>query len=153
MPYLLCLILIAGFVTVLMSLWIIFLLLALSSSKFGSPPFGIITLLHWKTKVHSLLSKAVVGKTWKPRPDNWLKANVDSTFLDDTAFSGVILKNKNGYILLAFTACHPCSDATAAESLAILDACLLLSKLKIKNIFIESYCLNSISCINGVSSN
>ncbi|KAL3620422.1 hypothetical protein CASFOL_035334 [Castilleja foliolosa] len=72
---------------------------------------------------------------------------MDASFVDGNAFTGAIIRNKNGSILLASTAIHRCLDPLAAECLAILDACLIIHNLSIKNVLFESDCSNAINLI------
>ncbi|KAL3643608.1 hypothetical protein CASFOL_014423 [Castilleja foliolosa] len=76
-----------------------------------------------------------------------LKINADSSFKDGGAMAGLVVRNHNGTFIYASTHKHTCLDATVAESLALLDACILLSMLGIKNAIIESDSLIAISSI------
>ncbi|KAL3636561.1 hypothetical protein CASFOL_018860 [Castilleja foliolosa] len=79
---------------------------------------------------------------------------MDTTFLNGAAFSGLVFRNSNGTI--TFSAAnyrHSCMDSTAAESLAILDACMELDNQKISKSIIESDSLNAITFINVNSLN
>ncbi|KAL3628872.1 hypothetical protein CASFOL_027918 [Castilleja foliolosa] len=60
-----------------------------------------------------------------------------------------VVRNTNGSLILAATFKHSCLDPLAAEALSILDACKLISSLKIGNAIVESDCLDAISLIKG----
>ncbi|KAL3639125.1 hypothetical protein CASFOL_017032 [Castilleja foliolosa] len=89
------------------------------------------------------------NQIWSPPPDGWLKINTDAAFANGKSTSGIILKNKNGSIVLAATYAHDCPDATTAECLAILDACNLAQNHQIKKASFSSDCLIAVTCINN----
>ncbi|KAL3614944.1 hypothetical protein CASFOL_040605 [Castilleja foliolosa] len=108
---------------------------------------------HWNSITQNLQLSSVIRKSWNPPPSGWIKVNTDSSFANGDAVAGVVVKNHNGSILAAATYTHRCLNAHSAETLAILDACLLLDSFKVKNAIIESDCLSAISWINGASIN
>ncbi|KAL3643525.1 hypothetical protein CASFOL_014340 [Castilleja foliolosa] len=96
---------------------------------------------HWFSILQSWNFKDNTGSVWLPPKFGWLKFNMDSTFTNGDAYSGTICRNDKGSILLASSANHKCLDPLTAESIAILDTCLIVSKLNIKNAILESDCL------------
>ncbi|KAL3620460.1 hypothetical protein CASFOL_035372 [Castilleja foliolosa] len=106
---------------------------------------------HWNSIAQNLQLPPSFRKSWKPPQSGWIKVNTDASFNDGNAVAGIVLKNHNGSILFAAAYKHRCQDAITAETLAILDACLLLESLNLKKAIIESDCLNAISWINGSS--
>ncbi|KAL3653752.1 hypothetical protein CASFOL_003433 [Castilleja foliolosa] len=108
---------------------------------------------YWCSTIKAGILKTKLPQHWVPPPIDWIKINADSSFIKGKACAGVVIRNTNGTLLHARTTLHSCLDASAAEGYAILDACILLSKLKYKKAIIESDCLDAISFINGSSSN
>ncbi|KAL3625347.1 hypothetical protein CASFOL_030801 [Castilleja foliolosa] len=86
--------------------------------------------MHWLTMVQSIQTRSSNNYKWSPPPAGWSKINVDSTFSMDSAFAGAIITNELGTVLRAASNHHTCLDATSAECLAILDACKIISELK-----------------------
>ncbi|KAL3633262.1 hypothetical protein CASFOL_022789 [Castilleja foliolosa] len=86
-----------------------------------------------------------------PPPMDYLKANVDATFLDGCTFSGVLLRDSNGSVRLACS--YPHIDSFTAECLALFDACILMESHKIQKVCFESDCLNAITFIVSSSNN
>ncbi|KAL3634942.1 hypothetical protein CASFOL_021996 [Castilleja foliolosa] len=109
--------------------------------------------LYWLSMVKSAQTRSSSNHKWRAPPAGWIKINVDSTFVLDYAFSGVVVRNDSGTITAAKTNNHACLDATSAECLALLDACYLIRDSKIDNVIFESDCLNAISFINGEPKN
>ncbi|KAL3633987.1 hypothetical protein CASFOL_021041 [Castilleja foliolosa] len=133
-----------------------------NSIAHGSPPLSVqdlVTLitkkanLYWLSMVQTIQSRSSPNHKWIPPPSGWHKINVDSTFDNGSAYSGVIIRDEAGSIILAASGHHTCHDVISAESLAILDACSIISELKMRNVIFESHCLNAISFINGASNN
>ncbi|KAL3613215.1 hypothetical protein CASFOL_042906 [Castilleja foliolosa] len=108
---------------------------------------------HWFSMAQSSQSLGKPVTIWKPPPDHWVKVNVDTTFSEGFAHSGVVFRNNNGTIFLTASYKHSCLDSTAAESLAILDACKEIEKLQLLKVIIESDSLNAVSFINVDASN
>ncbi|KAL3643028.1 hypothetical protein CASFOL_013843 [Castilleja foliolosa] len=109
---------------------------------------------HWFNIAKTSQGRKFKSGPWKPPPMDWIKANMDSTFVNGNASAGVVLRISNGSIIYAFTASHHCIDSTTAEALAILDTCFILKKLKCKKVILESDNLNAIAFfINGNSDN
>ncbi|KAL3634184.1 hypothetical protein CASFOL_021238 [Castilleja foliolosa] len=108
---------------------------------------------HWLSINQSIQAGSSTNHPWKSPPPGWKKINVDAAFSNDSACSGIVLKDTDGSILYTAAFTHSCIDALTAESLAILDACLYLMSINVVNVIIESDSLNAISFINGSSSN
>ncbi|KAL3644546.1 hypothetical protein CASFOL_009726 [Castilleja foliolosa] len=106
---------------------------------------------HCFSIAHSKLIRSSPNHRWSPPLDGWIKINMDASFVDGNAFTAAVIRNRNGSILLASTAIHRCSDPLAAECIAILDACLIIHNLSIKNVYFESDCSNAINLINSNS--
>ncbi|XP_012850814.1 PREDICTED: uncharacterized protein LOC105970524 [Erythranthe guttata] len=103
---------------------------------------------HWKSQITSHTStKSSPNLSWIPPPFDWLKINNDSSFDDGIAHSSCIIRNSNGSILLAHSTAHVCLEALAAEALAVLEACKILSSARIKNAIFEADSLDAISFI------
>ncbi|KAL3624652.1 hypothetical protein CASFOL_031320 [Castilleja foliolosa] len=108
---------------------------------------------HWLSYAQSSIIKSKPQAVWKPPPINWVKANVDASFGNGKSHSGVVFRDSNGSIFAAASFSHSCLDPISAEGLAILDACELLSSMKIKNVIVESDCLLAISMLTTNSQN
>ncbi|KAL3621989.1 hypothetical protein CASFOL_034185 [Castilleja foliolosa] len=108
---------------------------------------------HWLSMVQSIQSGSSTNHTWKPSPSGWMKINVDAAYKDDSACTGVNLRNVDGSVHLAATYSHQFTDALTAEALAILDAVNILISIKAKHVIIEADCINVVSFINGSSNN
>ncbi|KAL3647798.1 hypothetical protein CASFOL_008766 [Castilleja foliolosa] len=105
---------------------------------------------HWKSILQTGLSRPSKSLAWKAPPEDMLKCNIDAAFSNGHATSGVVLRNHNGSIKLAAVFHHQCLDPATAESLAALDACKILSELKIRKVIIESDCLDVVSFVHGL---
>ncbi|KAL3628848.1 hypothetical protein CASFOL_027894 [Castilleja foliolosa] len=88
-----------------------------------------------------------------PPPVGTTKVNIDASFSDGSSTAGIIFRNHCGSITHAATFHHLCLDPFSAECLALLDACNLIVELNIKNVVLESDCLNAISFVVGNSDN
>ncbi|KAL3622592.1 hypothetical protein CASFOL_034003 [Castilleja foliolosa] len=108
---------------------------------------------HWLSILKQSFDSSTIIKTWKPPPSDWIKINVDAAFSDGKACTGLVVRDCNGSIMLASSGLHLCQDAATAESLTIMDACLLASKLSSFNVIVGSDCLSVITFINGNSCN
>ncbi|KAL3648822.1 hypothetical protein CASFOL_005225 [Castilleja foliolosa] len=108
---------------------------------------------HWHSMAQSCQGLDLPAKPWKPPPDSWIKVNVDTAYANNIAYTGVVFRDSLGSILFTASFKHSCLDATAAESLAILDACEKLIKQRMDKVIIESDCLNVITFINVDSVN
>ncbi|KAL3652130.1 hypothetical protein CASFOL_001811 [Castilleja foliolosa] len=123
----------------------------------SSPPIHIMVknvsksaASYWKSIVLSEISRPPNNPAWKAPPVDTLKCNIDAVFSKRYATYDIVIRNHNGSIKLAAINHHKCLHSTTAESLAILDACLILSELKISNVIIENDCLDVISIILGL---
>ncbi|KAL3628348.1 hypothetical protein CASFOL_027394 [Castilleja foliolosa] len=128
----------------------------------GAPFFPVLIFVnnvarkahdYWFSSVKKMQFKAVTNPRWKSPPTGYYKINSDASFANNIAFSGVVIRNWNGSIILAFSRKHNCHDSTTAECLAIMDACMIAQDLGIKSAQFESDCLNAITFINGSSEN
>ncbi|KAL3638072.1 hypothetical protein CASFOL_018085 [Castilleja foliolosa] len=127
----------------------------------GSPSFRLelvdqitrISKDHWLSFSNSAQGLDKAAKHWIAPPPNWTKVNVDASFHDGIAFTGVVFRNCNGSIFFTAVHKHLCLDAFTAESLAMEDACKEADRLKITNAILESDCINAISFINVTTSN
>ncbi|KAL3616244.1 hypothetical protein CASFOL_039634 [Castilleja foliolosa] len=108
---------------------------------------------HWLSMAQTNRGLDLPAKPWKPPDPNWTKVNVDATFKDGIAHSGVVFRNCNGSIFHIASHKHLCQDPVSAESLAILDACKELESANISYAIIESDCINAISFITTGSAN
>lgn len=106
---------------------------------------------HWDSISLSIIVRSSPNQIWKPPPPGWLKINTDSSFVNGNAFSGCVMRNNNGSIVLATTHVHNCLDVIIAESLALLEACKVLHHYKIKHAILEADSLNAIAFIHGAS--
>ncbi|KAL3614030.1 hypothetical protein CASFOL_042104 [Castilleja foliolosa] len=108
---------------------------------------------HWKSFAQVCVISSNPQKHWTPPPTDWIKANVDASFVNGKAQTGIILRDCNGSVFEAASYSHDCIDPTAAETLAIFDACKLIASLKIKKAILESDCLVAITMITSDSLN
>ncbi|KAL3628152.1 hypothetical protein CASFOL_027198 [Castilleja foliolosa] len=108
---------------------------------------------HWFAIAQNSISRTRLSYPWKPPDSDSLKINTDSSFDNDSATAGIVLRNYKGSILLAAVYHHSCMDVATAEGLAILDACYILDRLNLKKVTIESDNLDVISFIVTPSSN
>ncbi|KAL3640502.1 hypothetical protein CASFOL_015470 [Castilleja foliolosa] len=108
---------------------------------------------HWLSIVKTLHDRSSTNQVWKAPPNGWVKINMDTSFSNGAAVSGLILRNWNGSLLLAAAYHHQCLDPLTAECIALLDACLTAHDLKIHKACFESDCLDAISLIMGNSLN
>ncbi|KAL3623081.1 hypothetical protein CASFOL_031897 [Castilleja foliolosa] len=104
--------------------------------------------VHWLSMAKSKQGKGSALHSWRPPPDLWIKVNVDAAFSNVCAYTGLVFRNSMGSIFFSAAYKHSCIDATAAESLALLDACKELEKQNIARALLESDCLNAITFIN-----
>ncbi|KAL3626980.1 hypothetical protein CASFOL_029193 [Castilleja foliolosa] len=102
---------------------------------------------------NSSLGCSKPNKDWKPPPSNWISVSVDAAFVNGAAVTGLVFRNSNGSVFHAAAHKHSCLDPVSAESLAILDACLVLKRLNISKAIIESDCINAIAFILVNSAN
>ncbi|KAL3628624.1 hypothetical protein CASFOL_027670 [Castilleja foliolosa] len=102
---------------------------------------------HWLSMAKTGLGCSKPVRDWRPPPEDWIKFNVDAAFANGVAVTGLVFRNSNGSIVHAAAHKHVCLDPASAESLAILDACVVLERLKIEKATIESDCINAISFI------
>lgn len=78
-----------------------------------------------------------------------MKINFDASFEDSTVFSGIILRNPQGSIIIAWTSCSIASTPFAAEAEAALQALRMAKELSIVNLILEGDALNVIYSIKG----
>ncbi|KAL3652746.1 hypothetical protein CASFOL_002427 [Castilleja foliolosa] len=104
---------------------------------------------HWSSMAQANKKRSSPNQIWTPPIDGWLKINTDAAFADGLSISGIIIKNKNGTIVLAATFILNCRDAITAECLALFDACIITNYLKIKKAAFFSDCLNAVTFINN----
>ncbi|XP_025611657.1 uncharacterized protein [Arachis hypogaea] len=89
--------------------------------------------------------------TWRPPPENWLKANVDAAFrkYNGTGAIAVVIKNSKGKMLLGFSGKIQAKSSTVAHAQAIRQALIIVNNLNMDKTLIESDNLKLIQTIKS----
>ncbi|RYR42020.1 hypothetical protein Ahy_A08g038469 isoform A [Arachis hypogaea] len=89
--------------------------------------------------------------TWRPAPENWLKANVDVAFRKDngTGAIAVVIRNSKGRIVLGFSGKIQAKTSIVTEAQAIRQALIIVNNLQMGKTLIESDNLKLIQAIKS----
>nr|XP_025625426.1 uncharacterized protein LOC112717674 [Arachis hypogaea] len=89
--------------------------------------------------------------TWRPPPENWLKANVDAAFRkeNETGAIAVVIRNSKGKMVLGFSGKIQAKSSTVAEAQAIRKALIIVNNLNMGKTLIES---NNLMLIQTIKS-
>ncbi|RYR72099.1 hypothetical protein Ahy_A02g006304 [Arachis hypogaea] len=89
--------------------------------------------------------------TWRPSPQNKLKANTDAAFHKEsgTAAAAVVVRDWQGKIITGTTSRFITTSAIAAEAQAYREALILIRNLQMDNCIIETDCLPLVQAIKA----
>ncbi|XP_025679202.1 uncharacterized protein [Arachis hypogaea] len=89
--------------------------------------------------------------TWRPPPEDWLKANVDAAFRkeNETGAIAVVIRDSKGNMVLGFLGKIQAKSSTVAEAQAIRQALIIVNNLNMGKMLIESDNLKLIQTIKS----
>ncbi|XP_025670514.2 uncharacterized protein [Arachis hypogaea] len=89
--------------------------------------------------------------TWRPPPEDWLKANVDAVFRkeNETGAIAVVIRDSKGKMVLGFSGKIQAKSSTVAEAQAIKQALIIVNNLNMGKTLIESDNLKLIQTIKS----